>query len=105
MQKTPIPPKNGKYRCLYYARNPSAPYTTATMPEDDYLQTDIWRAIRNRRIRMDCYQCQMCGTAKNLHVHHIRYPDVWGTENVEDDLITLCDSCHAKVHEIDIHNE
>lgn len=37
----------------------------------------------------------------NLRVHHIRYPEVYGQEQ-DEDLITLCDECHSKVHENDL---
>ena len=58
-------------------------------------------AILNR----DSYTCQVCG-AKNtrLEVHHIVYRSQGGTDN-EDNLITLCEPCHHKIHteEIDIN--
>lgn len=57
-------------------------------------------AILNR----DSYTCQICG-AKNvrLEVHHIVYRSQGGTDD-EDNLITLCESCHKKIHmeEIDV---
>lgn len=51
-------------------------------------------AVLNR----DSYTCQICG-AKNtrLEVHHIVYRSKGGT-NDEDNLITLCESCHKKIH-------
>lgn len=67
------------------------------MTYDEYIQSDIWKAKRSERLRIDGYRCQMCGTAKNLRVHHIRYPDVLGMESVED-LVTLCDRCHEHAH-------
>ena len=101
MLKDPPAPR-GKFKSLYYKHNKNAPYTSTQMPEDDYLQTDVWREIRMKRLRLDNYQCQNCGTAKNVEVHHLRYPDVWGTENILYDLITLCDECHETAHVLDI---
>lgn len=51
-------------------------------------------AVLNR----DSYTCQICG-AKNtrLEVHHIVYRSKGGTDD-EDNLITLCESCHKKIH-------
>jgi len=51
------------------------------------------RKIRER----DGYFCQLCGTreedyGKNLDVHHIDYDK---TNNSEDNLIALCNSCHS----------
>lgn len=58
-------------------------------------------AILNR----DSYTCKICG-AKNtrLEVHHIKYRSQGGTDD-EDNLITLCESCHKKIHmgEIDVN--
>lgn len=97
------PPK-GKYRQIYYKRNRLKPYTSAFVGEDDYLQTAVWLELRNERLKIDHYCCQHCGTAINPEVHHLKYPDVWGTENVEEDLITLCATCHAETHKNDIVN-
>ena len=56
-------------------------------------------AVLNR----DSYTCQICG-AKNtrLEVHHIVYRSKGGTDN-EDNLITLCESCHKKIHKGEIN--
>jgi len=46
----------------------------------------------------DNYQCQKCkGKNKKLHVHHIIFRSQGGT-NEPDNLITLCESCHDKLH-------
>lgn len=100
MQKE-APKPNGQYKSLYYEWSKNMPYTSTKMPEDDYLHTDVWRTLREKRLRFDDYRCQRCGTAKNLQVHHLRYPDIWGTENIREDLITLCDECHNTIHEHD----
>lgn len=62
-----------------------------------YLNSDHWKKIRASALRRDEYKCQMCGTAKNLEVHHVRY-DSLGTDEEINDVITLCDDCHTKVH-------
>lgn len=58
-------------------------------------------AVMNR----DSYTCQICG-AKNtrLEVHHIVYRSKGGTDD-EDNLITLCESCHKKIHTGEINVE
>ena len=97
---------NGEFKQLFRRECPATPFTSSTMTLDDYLHTDVWKKLRAARLKIDHRQCQECGTAMNLVVHHIRYPDVWGMENVEDDLITLCDTCHELVHKNDImHKE
>ena len=91
---------NGQYKQVFYADNRSAPYTDTCMGLDDYLQTEVWKRIRYRRMKLDNFQCQKCFSGINIEVHHISYPEVWGLESMSD-LITLCRSCHEKVHEND----
>lgn len=90
------------YKQIWYRRNINKPYTTGSVNHEDYLQTDVWRELRDARLKLDNYQCRKCGSAINVEVHHIRYPAIWGTENVMTDLITLCASCHATIHKNDI---
>lgn len=93
--------QDSRFKQVYVRENRAAPYTSAMIGHDDYLCTPIWRKLRDVRLRMDGYKCQKCGTGINLQVHHIRYPSAWGMENVETDLVTLCDACHAIVHSND----
>lgn len=98
---TPIPPQ-GTYRCVFYRNKRGGMYTETRMNESDYLLTEVWAELRRKRLEKDFFRCAICGTAQNVIVHHIRYPDIWGTEDVDDDLITLCDRCHAEAHKNDI---
>ena len=51
-------------------------------------------AVLNR----DNYTCQYCKTKKGtMHVHHIIYRSNSGSDTMEN-LITLCESCHRKLH-------
>lgn len=46
----------------------------------------------------DGYQCQKCKTKKGkLHTHHIIFRSNGGTDT-PDNLITLCEECHEKLH-------
>jgi len=46
----------------------------------------------------DNYTCQCCKTKKGcLHIHHIIYRSNGGSDE-EDNLITLCENCHKKLH-------
>lgn len=76
----------------------STRYTSCQMSEEDYRAlSPEWARIRKTVLKRDGYRCAQCGTAFNLQVHHIRYPGVWGEER-EEDLITVCDQCHKKIH-------
>ena len=47
----------------------------------------------------DNYTCQCCKTKNGtLHVHHIIYRSNGGSDDIEN-LITLCEGCHKKLHE------
>ena len=46
----------------------------------------------------DNYTCQCCGKKNcRLEVHHIKFKSNGGTDD-EENLITLCEDCHKKVH-------
>lgn len=66
----------------------------------DYMKSEEWKWTRAERIKKDGYKCSMCGSAKNLCVHHITYENL-GDEPL-DDLITLCAKCHKKIHDADL---
>lgn len=65
-----------------------------------YRRSTHWRELRLKVLERDGYRCQGCkATAqqKVLEVHHKTYRRV-GRERMED-LITLCQRCHATEHE------
>lgn len=64
-----------------------------------YLESDHWKTVRAQRLKIDENKCAFCHSEKELRVHHISYERV-GHENVDYDLITLCKSCHERLHEI-----
>lgn len=63
----------------------------------EYLKSDAWKILRDMALRRDNYTCRLCGTEINLRVHHIHYEHI-GTEQEIDDVVTLCNECHSKVH-------
>ena len=85
------------YKTLYVPHASGDNKVTSTqMPEDDYLQTETWKNIRLHVLEAANYRCTDCGGIAET-VHHEKYPDVWGKERFED-LVPLCNSCHAKRH-------
>lgn len=55
-----------------------------------------WTDNLRRKVKeRDNYICQRCGFKDDLCVHHI---DMDKFHNTVDNLITLCRSCHAKLH-------
>lgn len=67
-------------------------------PEDYgiYLQSPEWLWVRNRVLRRDQHCCVLCGSGSRLNVHHRHYKRT-GREKMRD-LLTLCRSCHERVH-------
>lgn len=67
----------------------------------EYLKTDKWNNKRKERLKIDNYQCCMCGcngTMNNkLEIHHFTYRNIYN-EDVYKDLLTLCSNCHKSVH-------
>lgn len=64
-----------------------------------YIKSEAWKKKSLERFKVDGYVCQMCGSGKNLVCHHITYLRL-GNEDI-DDLLTVCYSCHKKLHDKD----
>ena len=63
-----------------------------------------WEEVK-RKVRVrDGHCCRMCGKTYNLEIHHKTY-QIGGMSIVGHELehlgclVTLCEECHAKVHE------
>lgn len=54
-----------------------------------------WKEMRSIIIDRDGQRCAVCGSGTDLHVHHI---DLDPTNDDPANLVTLCGSCHARVH-------
>ena len=65
-----------------------------------YMKSDKWQKKKQERINIDkcCVMCQRpLDKIRSLQVHHITYQRL-GDEDVLNDLVTLCGSCHKKIH-------
>lgn len=66
----------------------------------EQLKSPKWQKRRLEILNRDKFTCQICGsTEKTLHVHHTIYipgRNIWEYE--DDQLITLCEDCHAEEH-------
>lgn len=65
----------------------------------NYINSDMWRRTRQQRIDLDGGHCVMCGAYYPLEVHHIHYRNL-GRENIVKDLVTVCEECHKKIHNL-----
>jgi 5-methylcytosine-specific restriction endonuclease McrA len=68
-------------------------------PKTVRLQLDpvAYEALRQRVLRRDGWRCQSCGVMSNLEVHHKGFRSHCGHDS-EENLITLCVSCHEEMH-------
>jgi ATP-dependent DNA helicase RecQ len=75
-----------------------------TRPKADRLRLDSlsYESLRQQILRRDGWRCQSCGTMSNLDVHHKEFRSHSG-EDIEENLITLCTACHARVHHREDH--
>ena len=70
------------------------------VPEgEDYQKGEMYGEynVRQYVLKRDNYSCRICGCKEaKFHVHHIETRKAGG--NAPDNLITLCESCHKKLH-------
>ena len=56
-----------------------------------------YESLRQQILRRDGWRCQSCGAMSNLEVHHQEFRSQSGHDS-EENLITLCTTCHAHMH-------
>jgi 5-methylcytosine-specific restriction enzyme A len=69
----------------------------STRKDSGYLDSVKWKRQRRRVLFRDGNTCRLCGASDAQHVDHII--PVWYTrrdEVTDDELQTLCESCHQK---------
>ena len=61
------------------------------------LDLESYENLRQQVLRRDGWRCQSCGAMSNLEVHHKQFRSRSGNDS-EQNLITLCSTCHAQTH-------
>jgi 5-methylcytosine-specific restriction endonuclease McrA len=61
------------------------------------LDLESYRELHRQVLERDGWRCQVCGSMQNLQVHHLKFRSQSGGD-VEQNLITLCAECHARMH-------
>lgn len=64
---------------------------------DSYLRTAVWAVKRELVLERCGGVCEACGQRRAVHVHHKKYPDVFGLEPLFD-LAAVCVPCHKIIH-------
>ena len=67
-----------------------------SMSYAEYLQSDAWKALRDKVLKRASGVCEGCGTAKAVQAHHLRYAHI-GHEFLWE-LVAVCLACHERVH-------
>lgn len=68
----------------------------------DKLRDVRWAERKTEHLKHSC-RCVLCGSTDRLNVHHRAYrrgAEPW--EYDEADLLTLCENCHATIHEAEM---
>lgn len=60
-----------------------------------YLKSKHWKSFRNKTITSCCW---CCGFRGKLNLHHTSYENLYRETFM--DIVTLCERCHKKVHEL-----
>lgn len=82
--------KSGKYRGKANITKPKYKRTWG-------IPASAQKQVRDIVLSRDNHKCVECGKTNNLNVHHIVYRCNGGSNDSEN-LITLCNKCHAEKH-------
>jgi 5-methylcytosine-specific restriction endonuclease McrA len=61
------------------------------------LDAEAYQQLCRQVLQRDGWRCQGCGAMQQLQIHHKEFRSHSG-HDAEDNLITLCDPCHKRVH-------
>jgi hypothetical protein len=81
---------------------PACAWERGLLRYNEYLDSAYFADVRKTVFERDHYQCRKCGSAKNLEPHHISYRNLGFKDREVDDLLTLCNKCHAELHKYDV---
>jgi 5-methylcytosine-specific restriction endonuclease McrA len=63
------------------------------------LGPEPYDQLRKQVLRRDGWRCQVCGSMKDLQVHHKTLRSQQGSDD-DLNLITLCAGCHEGLHRL-----
>lgn len=72
----------------------------------EYINSDEWKEKSRQAKERAGHRCQLCnrkGNDTTLHTHHNTYDRL--LLELDSDLIVLCSECHAKFHDVEIHED
>jgi hypothetical protein len=85
--------------CSYYCVNKDYEERCGGRGDSHFYNRTLWRKLRKEVLVRDGYNCTKCGyhAERYLQVHHINLRRIGGDDEVGN-LVTLCNSCHKKIH-------
>ena len=69
-----------------------------------YMKSPQWKVLRRLALERFDNRCALCDGGKNLHVHHRKYPEKFGDEELTM-LTVLCARCHKIHHDNNTNNK
>lgn len=69
---------------------------------ENYLGSSHWNNIKKIKLNKQ-KKCELCGSGERLHIHHKHYESM-NNEDLDNDLKTVCNSCHSLLHKMDTYN-
>ena len=66
------------------------------------LDPEAYRKLHRSILERDRWHCQVCGAMATLEVHHLESRGRLGDDS-EQNLITLCHSCHDNIHRLNFN--
>ena len=94
------PVKNKRVRAAVVTRLARLRGLKAPSPKDTYdtyLESPLWKIIRDRVFQRDEFRCVRCGSGAD-QVHHMSYaPEVMAGED-DSKLMSVCLACHESIH-------
>ena len=61
------------------------------------LDPESYERLRQQVLQRDGWKCQTCGSMWHVEVHHKEFRSQGGADS-DENLITLCVSCHSELH-------
>ena len=71
---------------------------------NDYLKSNEWKQIRKLYFKGKRKSCLCCKSTKIIQLHHKSYKRLGTTSEIKD-LISVCNSCHKKIHKLEKDNK
>jgi 5-methylcytosine-specific restriction endonuclease McrA len=82
-------------------------YTELDQRYYDYLKTDKWKRIAHKRLEIDNFECQFCGSRGSslnpLQIHHLTYYHIFHEDEkdyIYTELCCVCRCCHGGIHSL-----